>query len=102
MQNTAVRGCVTPANLMPFIFVCMCMPNLLVISLVVGRLVTRRQAIVTARIDWSLSVVQMDLGFRQVDAEGRPIRRTAAQVAAIMGLPEKRCVTADLPAVNGK
>jgi hypothetical protein len=33
----------------------------------------------------------MDLGFRQVDAEGRPIRRTAAQVAAILQLPEKRC-----------
>ena len=38
--------------------------------------------------------VQMDLGFRQVDAEGRPIRRTAAQVAAILQLPEKRCADA--------
>ena len=35
----------------------------------------------------------MDLGFRQVDAEGQPIRRTAAQVAAILQLPEKRCAT---------
>ena len=35
----------------------------------------------------------MDLGFRQVDAEGRPIRRTAAQVAAILQLPEKRCAS---------
>jgi hypothetical protein len=28
-----------------------------------------------------------------VDADGVPIRRTAAQVAAIMQLPEKRCAT---------
>lgn len=34
----------------------------------------------------------MDLGFRQVDEEGQPIRRTAAEVATIMALPEKRWV----------
>lgn len=43
------------------------------------------------KVNGTLMSVQMDLGFRQVDAEGRPIRRTAAQVAAILQLPEKRC-----------
>jgi len=36
----------------------------------------------------------MNLGFRELDDEGNPIRRSTAEVAAIMGLTEKRCGTA--------
>lgn len=32
----------------------------------------------------------MNLGFRELDADGRPIRRSTAEVAAIMGITEKR------------
>ena len=41
-------------------------------------------------------VPQLDLGFRQVDAQGAPIRRPRADVARLLHLPEDRCSTAVL------
>ncbi len=41
-------------------------------------------------------VPQLDLGFRQVDAQGAPIRRPRADVARLLHLPEERCSTAVL------
>ena len=34
--------------------------------------------------------VQMELGYRQRDEEGNPIRRSKAEIARLMGIPEKR------------